>query len=69
VFRRALQDRRYVDRQSNVEKDKSRRYPSASDMAADILRAWLETEFAGGRHARRVEKIADIERRHPEGRP
>lgn len=39
------------------------------DMAADILQAWLETNFAGGRHARRVEKIADIERRHPEGRP
>ena len=40
-----------------------------ADMAADILHAWLETDFAGGRHARRVEKIADIERRHPEGRP
>jgi ribose 5-phosphate isomerase B len=40
-----------------------------ADMAADILHAWLETNFAGGRHARRVEKIADIERRHPEGRP
>jgi ribose 5-phosphate isomerase B len=40
-----------------------------ADMAADILHAWLETNFAGGRHARRLEKIADIERRHPEGRP
>ena len=40
-----------------------------ADMATDILQAWLETNFAGGRHARRVEKIADIERRHPEGRP
>lgn len=40
-----------------------------ADMAADILHAWLATGFAGGRHARRVEKIADIERRHPEGRP
>jgi ribose 5-phosphate isomerase B len=39
-----------------------------AEMAADILRAWLETDFAGGRHARRVDKIADIERRHPEGR-
>jgi ribose 5-phosphate isomerase B len=39
-----------------------------ADMAADILLAWLETDFAGGRHARRVGKIADIERRHPEGR-
>jgi len=39
-----------------------------ADMAADILQAWLETDFAGGRHARRVDKIADIERRNPEGR-
>ncbi|HEY7041239.1 MAG TPA: ribose 5-phosphate isomerase B [Methylomirabilota bacterium] len=35
-----------------------------TDMAADILQAWLQTEFAAGRHARRVEKIADIEMRH-----
>ena len=35
-----------------------------ADMGADILKAWLETDFAGGRHARRVDKIADIERRH-----
>jgi ribose 5-phosphate isomerase B len=33
-------------------------------MGADILKAWLETDFAGGRHARRVDKIADIECRH-----
>jgi ribose 5-phosphate isomerase B len=39
-----------------------------AEMATDILHAWLETDFAGGRHARRVDKIADIERRHPEGR-
>jgi ribose 5-phosphate isomerase B len=39
-----------------------------AEMAADILRAWLETDFAAGRHARRVDKIADIERRYPEGR-
>jgi ribose 5-phosphate isomerase B len=32
------------------------------EMALDILRAWIETPFAGGRHARRVEKIAQIER-------
>jgi len=38
-----------------------------AEMAVDILHAWLETDFAGGRHARRVDKIADIERRHPEG--
>ena len=35
-----------------------------ADMATDILQAWLETDFAAGRHARRVEKIADIEVRH-----
>ena len=35
-----------------------------ADMAADILQAWLETAFAGGRHARRIEKIADVEVRH-----
>ena len=27
------------------------------DMAFEILRAWLETEFEGGRHERRVEMI------------
>lgn len=26
-------------------------------MATVIVRAWIETEFAGGRHARRIEKI------------
>ena len=26
-----------------------------------ILETWLDTEFEGGRHARRVEKIASIE--------
>jgi ribose 5-phosphate isomerase B len=34
------------------------------EMALDILRMWLETDFAGGRHQRRVDKIADVERRH-----
>ncbi len=33
------------------------------EMALDILRMWLETDFAGGRHQRRVDKIADVERR------
>jgi ribose 5-phosphate isomerase B len=27
------------------------------DSAKEIVRVWLETEFEGGRHARRVEKI------------
>ena len=35
-----------------------------ADMAAEILEAWLATGFSGGRHARRVEKITDIEARH-----
>ncbi len=30
--------------------------------ALEIVRAWLEAEFAGGRHQRRVEKISEIER-------
>ena len=34
------------------------------EMALDILRMWLATDFAGGRHRRRVDKIADLERRH-----
>jgi ribose 5-phosphate isomerase B len=32
-------------------------------LARQIVRAWLETRFAGGRHARRVDKILEIERR------
>jgi ribose 5-phosphate isomerase B len=30
-------------------------------LAGDIARTWLGTEFTGGRHARRVGKISDIE--------
>jgi ribose 5-phosphate isomerase B len=33
-------------------------------LAQAILEAWLETPFAGGRHARRVDKLTAIERRH-----
>lgn len=28
----------------------------------NLLRVWLETEFEGGRHARRLDKITEIER-------
>jgi ribose 5-phosphate isomerase RpiB len=28
---------------------------------------WLATEFDGGRHARRIEKIADLERQNAGG--
>jgi ribose 5-phosphate isomerase B len=31
------------------------------DRAVEILETWLATSFAGGRHARRVAKIADLE--------
>jgi ribose 5-phosphate isomerase B len=27
----------------------------------NLLRIWLESEFEGGRHARRLEKISNIE--------
>jgi ribose 5-phosphate isomerase B len=32
------------------------------DQAFRILEAWLKTEFAGGRHQRRVKKISELER-------
>jgi len=31
-------------------------------LAREIVHAWLEAKFAGGRHARRVEKITQIEK-------
>lgn len=31
------------------------------ELAQDILKVWMETPFEGGRHARRLQKIADIE--------
>lgn len=32
------------------------------DLAKEIVRVWLETPFAGGRHKRRIEKIEALER-------
>lgn len=32
--------------------------------AEDVLRTWLETPFAGGRHQARVQKITDIEQQY-----
>jgi ribose 5-phosphate isomerase B len=32
--------------------------------AEDVTRVWLETPFAGGRHAARVAKIGDVEKRY-----
>lgn len=34
----------------------------APALAKEIVELWLETPFDGGRHARRVEQIAEIER-------
>ena len=34
------------------------------EMALEIVRAWIETGFAGGRHSGRVDKIGAVERRH-----
>ncbi len=34
-----------------------------SGLAEEIVRVWLHTEFAGGRHQRRVDKISAIEQR------
>lgn len=33
-------------------------------LAIKITQTWLETSFAGGRHARRVDKIRDLEKRY-----
>ena len=33
------------------------------NLAREIVKTWLSTDFGGGRHARRVDKIMDIERR------
>jgi len=33
------------------------------NLARDLVKTWLETQFGGGRHARRVNKIMDVERR------
>ncbi|MGA8145307.1 MAG: ribose 5-phosphate isomerase B [Candidatus Acidiferrales bacterium] len=35
-----------------------------AEVAREILAAWLETPFAGGRHQKRVDKIRAIEKRH-----
>jgi ribose 5-phosphate isomerase RpiB len=32
--------------------------------AEEVLRTWIATPFAGGRHQARVQKIMDIEQRY-----
>jgi ribose 5-phosphate isomerase B len=39
----------------------------STESAREILAAWLETPFSGGRHQRRVDKIRGIEQRHSKG--
>jgi ribose 5-phosphate isomerase B len=39
----------------------------AREMALLILETWLQTEFEGGRHERRVEQIMEIEREETAG--
>lgn len=34
------------------------------NLARQIVKTWLQTEFSGGRHARRVAKIMEIEKRY-----
>lgn len=34
---------------------------TGDDLSIDIVKKWLETEFEGGRHSRRIDKIARIE--------
>jgi ribose 5-phosphate isomerase B len=34
------------------------------NLARQIVKTWLSTEFGGGRHARRVDKIGEVEKRY-----
>ena len=38
-------------------------------LARDIAKVWLTTEFSGGRHARRIQKVKDYEEIHMTGAP
>lgn len=33
------------------------------ELAMDIVQTWLNTDFLGGKHKRRIDKIADIEKK------
>lgn len=52
-----------TDNDSNVLALGAKTVPSF-DEALRWLQVWLETPFAGGRHARRVDKIKDYESKH-----
>jgi RpiB/LacA/LacB family sugar-phosphate isomerase len=51
------------DNDSNILALGARTAPSAAEALA-WMRVWLETPFAGGRHARRVDKITAYEAKH-----
>ncbi len=34
------------------------------DLAVEIVSTWIKSEFQGGRHERRINKISDIERKY-----
>lgn len=36
----------------------------APEYAKEIVKAWLNTDFEGGRHAKRINKIADLEKKN-----
>ncbi|HZS06035.1 MAG TPA: ribose 5-phosphate isomerase B [Blastocatellia bacterium] len=38
---------------------------TAPETINEIVRAFLTSEFAGGRHAQRIEKIANLEKKNP----
>lgn len=38
------------------------------NLAKQILKTWLDTDFGGGRHAKRVDKIIAVENRYLKGR-
>ena len=38
---------------------------TAPDLACGIVEAWLGTDFDGGRHARRIDKLTALDRREP----
>ncbi len=40
-----------------------------SELAKAIVKVWLETPFAGGRHQKRIEKIREIESKQPSKKP
>jgi ribose 5-phosphate isomerase B len=41
---------------------------TGKELALEIVEMWLRVEFQGGRHARRLGKIAELEQRHSQAR-